>query len=141
MGRYFGIRNRTKKQSVSGYWKAEDFCSAHAVMHRYGWDKTDKIITAAYDTLNEIKYNAETGNMEVIYITCHERKEPEPEPESVSNLDLGFENAFDEDEMEKYDNHPPQWDSDCVCTICGYNFDDANLSQDQSKFDGTFFMN
>ena len=63
MGRYFGIGNKTKKQKVSSYWKAEPMCNCHDVMHQLHWEATDEIYSASYCDYYEFKYESETNTM------------------------------------------------------------------------------
>lgn len=69
MGRYFGITNNTKSQSVSSYWKGDEWCNCYQVMHQLYWDKMDDIKSYCYDTSCEFKYNEENDKMECINIT------------------------------------------------------------------------
>jgi hypothetical protein len=80
MGRYFGITNVTQNQRVSEgrqCWKNYPFCSCHAVMHRYHWHSTDKIVSGAYDGGYRFVYDPVTNRMR-----CNDDDhEEEPEPE------------------------------------------------------------
>ncbi|QKF94827.1 hypothetical protein QKU48_gp1369 [Fadolivirus algeromassiliense] len=66
MGRYFGIGNKTKQQTISSYWKADEWCNCYEVMHQFHWEPTDMIYSGAYDTYCEFRYNEETDEMECI---------------------------------------------------------------------------
>ena len=69
MGRYFGIRNKTKKQIVSSYWKGDEWCDCYQVMHQLHWEKTDDIYSSCYDTICEFKYDVEDDVMECMDVT------------------------------------------------------------------------
>jgi hypothetical protein len=83
MGRYFGIGNSTKKQSVSSYWKGDEWCCCYQVMHQFRWEKSDEICSGCYDTFCDFEYNEENDEMECVDTTekkereYYERKEKE----------------------------------------------------------------
>ena len=83
MGRYFGIFNRTKNHSISEgveCWKSNDWCDCHSVMHQFGWDATDKIGSACYDTCNKFVYFEKKNKM-----TCAE--DYEDDDDDIDNID------------------------------------------------------
>jgi predicted Zn-ribbon and HTH transcriptional regulator len=57
MGRYFGLGNKTKNMIVSHYWKGDQFCDCHEVMHRYHWEITDEIYSACHCEAYTFHYN------------------------------------------------------------------------------------
>ena len=57
MGRYFNIFNMTKKQCIDSYWKSNDWCNCHHVMHQFHWDKTDKIFSQSDYVYNQFCYD------------------------------------------------------------------------------------
>ena len=63
MGRYFGIANRTKSESISSYWKSCKWCDCHEVMHQFHWDQNDKIHSSCYDSYYEFEYDPKTNSM------------------------------------------------------------------------------
>lgn len=85
MGRYFGIKNKTKKQVVSSYWKGDEWCDCYQVMHQLHWDKTDKIYSGCYDTLCKFKYNTEDDAMECIDMTEKSQQKYEEKCEKICN--------------------------------------------------------
>ncbi|ARF12682.1 hypothetical protein Klosneuvirus_16_1 [Klosneuvirus KNV1] len=64
MGRYCGILNRTKKQSISSYWKGDNWCNCYEVMHQFHWNKDDQIESGGGYEWYEIKYDTNTNTME-----------------------------------------------------------------------------
>jgi hypothetical protein len=153
MGRYFGLLNKTKNHGVSEglrCWKSDDWCDLYEVMHRYGWDKIDKIISAAYDTYNEFNYSEQSDIMVYntidIYVQLsndEEDKEDKEDKEDGEDLpekiNLGF-NVDKHSEMNEHD-HIPDWDEKKMCKKCKYKFDQLNIKNDSGKFDGIFYMN
>jgi len=89
MGRYCGILNRTKKQSISSYWKSDDWCNCYEVMHQFHWNKDDQIESGGGYEWYEIKYDLNTNTMELfeIDITAEMRDDSD-----VSDSDDGSRN-------------------------------------------------
>jgi hypothetical protein len=151
MGRYFGLLNKTKNHAVSEglrCWKSDDWCDLYEVMHRYGWDKMDKIISAAYDTYNEFNYSEQIDEMSYntidISVLLSDNEEDEvdgdlPEKDIPEKICLGF-NVDEHSEMNEH-NHIPDWDEKKVCKKCKYKFDLLNIKNDSGKFNGVFYMN
>jgi hypothetical protein len=163
MGRYFGLLNKTKNHAVSNglrCWKSYDWCDLYEVMHRYGWDKMDKIISAAYDTYNEFNYSEQIDEMSYntidISVLLSDNEEdgdlpekdipdqdiPEkdiPEKDIPEKICLGF-NVGEHSEVSEHD-HIPDWDENKVCKKCKYKFDILNIKNDSGKFNGVFYMN
>lgn len=153
MGRYFGLMNLSRNQSVSEglrCWKAYPFCDVHEVMHRYHWEPTDKIMSAAYDSSYKFVYQAGENVMDVEELTPdfgEDEDIEDIEEEKTSDvkqkrqqppLNLGFGSS--DDEMKEQSDHVPTWKGD-TCTTCGYKFNPKNMENDQEKFNTVFFCN
>jgi hypothetical protein len=169
MGRYFGLFNATRNQSVSEgrqCWKAYPFCSCHAVMHRYHWQPTDEISSAAYDSCYKFIYDVQKNEMDLVNGYEYEdfdgendelpefedgetpaaadtenpdaKKAAEKEEEVPEPVQLGF--GVGDAEMEGQYDHVPVWDGD-VCIKCAYRFDPEHIVQDAQKFDPVFYRN
>jgi len=140
MGRYFGIANATKKQSVSSYWKGDNWCNCHEVMHQFKWEKIDTIHTACYDTCNFIYYDAESNTMtyDESYGGCYDHSDDEvTQEEPIVYTQYGFDTKID----KKIDlNHVPKWNGN-TCEDCGFVYDASKLALYEKTFDGTFHMN
>lgn len=170
MGRYFGISNATKKQNVSSYWKGDEWCNCHQVMHQFHWDINNVIRSACYDTVCEFKYDDVNDTMIVNDITdemfnedpYEENDKQNFEEEMFSEENMNNEDSYEENKNEKSSDiaistchkdygfdqkfcdemfdHVPIW-KDNVCTKCNFVYDDALLEKYEKKFDGIFFMN
>lgn len=103
MGRHFGISNQTQNHKVSegtSCWKGDEFCECHAVMHRFGWNSTDDIYSACYDTCCKFEYNKDNNTMNCIDIT-HDTFLQENETEETEDIETGEEKKQIEIEIEK----------------------------------------
>ena len=153
MGRYFGIANRTTNHKVSSYWKGEEFCDCHDLMHRYHWKPTDDIYSACYDTYCEFVYNPTDNIMELVYLNSEtmdidsddsqkmeidDSKGVDKTIELIDWIKLGFS---PEKDITRQSDHVPVWNSDNVCTVCNYQFKNDDIITDTPKFSSTFHMN
>ena len=162
MGRYFGISNSTKKQSVSSYWKGDGFCDCYHVMHQLRWDKEDDIQSGCYDTINVFKYDETINDMvyedktdEIMFNNnkdddrenddsfeeTNEIKEEEDKTKSENSCKkYGFNEKLLGPQLGDRLNHVPDWDGD-VCKTCKYYYDNSRLDEYSGNFDPVFFMN
>ncbi len=160
MGRYFGIGNSTKNQSVSSYWKGDEWCNCYQVMHQLHWNKTDSIYSCCYDTICEFNYDIESGELNAVDVT-EQRMNEQYENDNNENEDKNEDKDEDDEEKNKNDNnkpkvpnekygfdenldmdklnHVPEWDGN-RCVKCDYHYDEILLEKYKKKFDGCFFM-
>ncbi len=103
MGRYFGIGNSTKKQSVSSYWKGDEWCNCYQVMHQMHWDKTDSIYSCCYDTICEFNYDIESGELNAIDVT-EQRMNQHYKKNNINYDDENDDDENDDDENDDDEN-------------------------------------
>ena len=142
MGAYYGLYNLTKNQRVSLYWKSNPYCDIQAVMHVFGWDITDVIISAAYSGLYLFEYDAENNQM-----TNFEPLPDDPKREIMRRTKENSKNIPEKifgypgmDKDNSANNHAPKWNNG-VCQQCQYKFDCSQLSGLEKSFNPTFYMN
>jgi hypothetical protein len=164
MGRYFGLANHTKKQRISNYWKNSTECDIYAVMHRYNWSHTDKIVCGSYESHYRIEFTVAgtdaNGNAiikkEVSRIECYCDEETENDKNNDECCDCYNHGFFNSDKINIAEwkklgmgfdfgdynvaDHCPQWENG-VCQICNYSFDPFIIQNDAKNFDGTFHFN
>lgn len=146
MGRHFGIGNRTQKMNVSEgnrCWTGYKFCDCHEVMHRYHWQITDVITSAAYDSFYVFKHNEDNNQMDTIeadFRDYFDYDDDDDNNDSGKEKDIGVSLGFDGDDKNTIEDHAPIWDNN-ECVVCGYKFDPINIKNDMEKFSGTYFMN
>ena len=142
MGRYYGIINNTRNESVSDYWKSDSFCDAHAVMHQLHWESTDKISSACYDSYCEFEYYADENIMLCVDKTIEKLQSDDIEELKEEETDLPSKTyGFDTTLRENADiNHVPDWNGN-TCKHCGYQYDSTKLPEYENKFSDVFFMN
>lgn len=144
MGRYFGIKNNTKKIIVSQgnlCWKDDDFCDCHEVMHRYHWESMDKIVSVCYDTECKFVYNSKKNEM--CPLNVDDISDNESNNEYSNNEDSNNELVqvgFDGKNNDKIADHVPIWKNN-KCQVCNYVFKNKNIEKDKTKFNSIFFMN
>lgn len=145
MGRYFGIGNKTKRHIVSGYWKGDEFCDAHTVMHLFGWGVGDVIYTACYDTYCVLLYDVEKNTLIPVDYTMESMAEDfvspvQPIDETGPAPSSDHLIKFKFSELVSCFDHPPRW-KDGKCTTCGFYFDEKILNEYKEGFDPTYHMN
>ncbi|XWV26741.1 hypothetical protein QJ857_gp0313 [Tupanvirus soda lake] len=160
MGRYFGIGNLTHKQIVSNYWKADEFCDCHSVMHRYHWNIGDLIYSSSYCDYYEFEHDENTNTMKAVNkfddatarLNNSVNKKRKNNDDNSKQIYLGYNGAhYDQDKI--YENvrnntnivditsdHAPIWDGN-KCVVCEYVFDEKYIDMDNKNFDPTFCMN
>lgn len=139
MGRYFGISNSSKHQLVSSYWKGDPWCNLYAVMHKFEWKHTDKIISGAYDSRYKfVPIKENDGKIEMNMVEDYswleennESSENNEEPCQIYNFEMN------KDKMKQVQDHCPIWE-DGKCKQCGYIYQSPKNCND---FDSTYFMN
>ena len=142
MGAYYGLYNLTKNQRVSSYWKRDPYCNIEEVMHVFGWDITDIIISAAYDGLYLFEFDVTENAM-----TYSELEPDDPKNDIIKRAKLTSNDIQERkfgypgiDEQYKAYSHAPKWNNN-VCGCCQYKFDENNLPELEKMFNGTFYMN
>jgi len=144
MGRYFGIKNVTKNERVSSYWKEDPWCNCNEVMHKFHWISTDKIFSATYDDCYNFVYDP-IKLMMCIKLMCIDSyiskseslsKDSELITKYTSPLEKSYGFNYDESLLEKTGKHMPIW-KDNKCVLCGYNYEEDY----KTSFDKTFYMN
>lgn len=66
MGAIYYLYNHTKNIMVSYYWKNDEFCDIHVVMHRYCWKYSDVIISIGGCDYYLFRHNETTNTMKSI---------------------------------------------------------------------------
>jgi len=106
MGRYFGIANRTKRESVSSYWKGDEWCNCYEVMHQLHWDRNDKIHSSCYDSYYEFEYDQEKNTMicidklDEIIKECQNKNNDSEHDEDVWENDSDHDDDDDDDDND-----------------------------------------
>ena len=148
MGRYFGITNCTKNESVSDYWKGDSWCSLYSVMHQRGWTHEDSIYSSCYDSCYDFVFdeNKKARCCEFLFDVPDEEpedaeeEEPEEEPVETEQREprkiFNFSMSYEDRKLTG--DHCPEWEGG-KCKKCGYKL---NLeSQSDKNVDTTFFCN
>jgi len=110
MGRYYGICNVTKGESVSSYWKGYPPC-INQVMYMiklYGWDNSDYIVSGAYDACSIFSYERQCWLNEEEEIKEEEIKEEEIK-EEIKEEEIKEEEIKKEVVYEFSDEGYDQW--------------------------------
>lgn len=145
MGVYYGIRNNTKGVSVSYYWKGDENCDCHMVMHRYRWEIDDKIYSASHEGVFVFIHNEENNTMlpvypdEYFHLDGNEclPKEFQSDEEIEEKIKVGFN--YKKSQLKMTKDHAPIWKGN-QCVVCLYEHDPSVLKKDRKLFDSTFFM-
>ena len=146
MGRYFGVINKSKNHKVSeGKQCFKGGCfNINEIMHRYGWDSEDVVVTGCYDSYYKYDFvDGESIQRDITYYgydAYEEKEEQEKIRDIVSNNPetlTGF--GLEEDKLEHCVDHYPTWNNNKVCTKCQYQFSEQDIENDKALWETVFF--
>ena len=164
MGQYFGLRNLTRKQRISSYWKGDppDLVELMTLAHQFGWSEGDEIATGSYCSYaiwSWSKMRWEDVSVDVDGIEGEDEAEADAETEDDAEAEAETDAKYaapksiwsltemswvndDNGEGVEDDPHAPEWMSTGECRHCHIKpLDAKTLVELEGKYDTVFNWN
>lgn len=156
MGAIYHLYNHTKNIIVSYYWKNDEFCDIHEVMHRYRWKYSDVIISVGGCDYYLFKHNETTNQMKPVRQNINTLNlynslnsinlefgghvDNQPKQEIITDTKIYTLNDISSNESESESesipettniiDHVPIWNSSNCCEVCDYQFNVNDINSD-----------